>query len=241
MALIWSFWSACRPEQAACCSVRGDNTDMLTAEFRESLEDNHGAVPALSETSPGVVSESSAPRSAASEGSRPHGRLPPLVAADEFKCWQLETGSAERQKSLLQASLHAFTRSFFSGVCLRVLLDDGRTLFTEASLDSDLTHIVLHMTNSQRPVALRSIERLCSPEDVVRGGVQTSNAGFVDGTCCTLLLQDGQFLTFVFDTVATREYFETCLQVLLLAKEGYGNRGVVEPEGLPMTPREGPL
>lgn len=238
MALIWSFWSACRPEQTACCAVRGDNGDMLTAEWRESLEHNSVLPPALRETTPGAPSGSSAPRSAASEASRPNGRLPPLEAAPEFTRWQLETGSAEQQKSLLQASLHAFTRSFFSGVCLRVLLDDGRTLFTEASLDSDLTHIVLHMTNSQRPVALRSIERLCSPEDVVRGGVQTTNAGFVDARCCTLLLGDGQFLTFVFEAVATREYFQTCLQVLLLAKEGHGSRGVVEPEGLPATPRE---
>merc|ERR1719329_1229375 len=195
----------------------------------------------MSESSP-VVPPGSAVSRSAGEASRLNGRLPPLEAAPEFMQWRLEACAAEQQKSLLQASLHTFTRALLNGVCMRVLLDDGRTLFTEASLDSDLTHIVIHMTNSQRPVALRSIERLCSPEEVVRGGVQTTNADFVDARCCTLLLQDGQFLTFAFDAVTTREYFETCLQVLLLAKGGLSKRGAVEPEGLPpLTPRAGPV
>lgn len=101
---------------------------------------------------------------------------------------------------------------------MRVLLDDGRTLFTEASIDSELTHLVLHMTNTQRPVALRSIESICDPDDVWQGGVHTTNQAFLDHRCSTLLLKDGQFLTFVFDAVRTREYFEMCMKVILMAK-----------------------
>lgn len=101
---------------------------------------------------------------------------------------------------------------------MRVLLDDGRTLFTEASIDSELTHLVLHMTNAQRPVALKSIESICAPDDVWQGGVHTTNQAFLDHRCSTLLLSDGQFLTFVFDAVRTREYFEMCLKIILMAK-----------------------
>lgn len=157
------------------------------------------------------------------------GGPPPLEVAPEFDSLSLDhtqlddclpPQQAVEQRRLLQASLRAFTRSLLRGVCLRVLLDDGRTLFTEASLDSDLTHLVLHMTSAQRPVALKCIERICAPEDVVRGGVQTTNAAFLDVRCSTLLLQDGQFLTFVFDALRTREYFEMCLKVILMAKAG---------------------
>lgn len=157
------------------------------------------------------------------------GGPPPLEVAPEFDSLSLDYAQLDgfspeaprrvvEQRRLLQACLRAFTRSLLRGVCLRVLLDDGRTLFTEASLDSDLTHLVLHMTSAQRPVALKCIERLCAPEDVVRGGVQTTNAAFLDVRCSTLLLQDGQFLTFVFDALRTREYFEMCLKVILMAK-----------------------
>lgn len=159
------------------------------------------------------------------------GGPPPLEVAPEFDSLSLEYDQLDdcspeapkraiEQRRLLQASLRAFTRSLLKGVCLRVLLDDGRTLFTEASMDSDLTHLVLHMTSAQRPVALKCIERICAPEDVVRSGVQTTNAAFLDVRCSTLLLQDGQFLTFVFDALRTREYFEMCLKVILMAKAG---------------------
>lgn len=37
----------------------------------------------------------------------------------------------------------------------QVLLDDQRTRLAEARLDSDLTHLVLHVPHGQHPVALR--------------------------------------------------------------------------------------
>lgn len=130
--------------------------------------------------------------------------------------------AAEEQRRCLQASLRAFTRSLLRGVSVNVLLDDGRTRLAEARLDSELTHLVLHVPNAQHPVALRSIESVCAPEEAWLprvGGEVPEGQQPLDDCCATLIIQGGQFLTFVFDAPRTREYFEMCLKVLILAKE----------------------
>lgn len=126
----------------------------------------------------------------------------------------------EEQQQLLQMCLRSFARALLRGIRMSVLLDDGRTLLTEASLDSELTHLVLHMPNVQCPVALRCIEKICSPDEVSAGAVVTTNQAYLDERCTTLVLRGGQFLTFVFESSRSREYFEMCLKVVILAKGG---------------------
>jgi len=153
---------------------------------------------------------------------------PMLQVPNEFDGVSLDcsqTPVSAEQRRLLQASLRIFTRSLLRGVCMNVLLDDGRTLFAEASLDTELTHLVLHMPNIQCPVALKCIESICAPEDVMADSVVASNQAFLDDRCTTLVIRDGQFLTFVFDTPRTREYFETCLKIIIMAKGEKGEKG----------------
>jgi hypothetical protein len=141
-----------------------------------------------------------------------------LVRLDRFGEATPSSRTPEEQQRLLQVCLRSFARALLRGIRMSVLLDDGRTLLTEASLDSELTHLVLHMPNVQCPVALRCIEKICSPDEVTAGAVLTTNQAYLDERCTTLVLRGGQFLTFVFEASRSREYFEMCLKVVILAK-----------------------
>lgn len=126
---------------------------------------------------------------------------------------------AETQRQGLQACVRTFTRTLLRGISVSVLLDDGCTCLAEARMDSELTHLVLHVPNAQHPVSLRSIESVAPPEEAWLPQVGGARLGQLDLCCATLLIEGGQFLTLVFDTPRTREYFEVCLKVLILARE----------------------
>merc|ERR1712232_17235 len=40
----------------------------------------------------------------------------------------------------------------------------------------------------------------------------------MDESCCTLLLQENQYVMFAFDTPRVRQFFEVCMKVVVLAK-----------------------
>lgn len=124
--------------------------------------------------------------------------------------------AVEEQRRCLQFSLRAFTRSMLRGISVNVLLDDGRTRLAEARLNTELSHLVLHVPNAQHPVALKCIETICIGE--AQDQSPTRGQGLND-RCATLIIQGGQFLTFVFDTARIREYFEMSLKVIILAGE----------------------
>mmetsp|Transcript_150646 Transcript_150646/g.274164 ORF Transcript_150646/g.274164 Transcript_150646/m.274164 type:complete len:356 (-) Transcript_150646:156-1223(-) len=229
-------WTYCKPMQmpqdASCCSCR-DEGELLTAAWRDSVEQEHDACQpeSLPAHSVPVVSMGPGGRTQA-DASLPQARqIPPtLQVPSEFDLIRLDRPSEaesripgskpEEQTKLLQLCLRSFTRALLRGIRMSVLLDDGRTLLTEASLDSELTHLVLHMPNVQCPVALACIESICSPDEVSAGAVLVANQVHLDERCTTLVLRGGQFLTFVFDGPRAREYFEMCLKVVILAKGG---------------------
>jgi len=219
----------CRPRiEDPHCGTCSDDGELLTDAFRRSLDADDAAVP-------NVGQPLGASGNADQQGSRgvpPVLQVPPefdLVRIDRFG--ETPGGSSRRpeeQQQLLQMCLRTFARALLRGIRMSVLLDDGRTLLTEASLDSELTHLVLHMPNVQCPVALRCIEKICSPDEVSAGAVLTTNQAYLDERCTTLVLRGGQFLTFVFEASRSREYFEMCLKVVILAKGGSSLDG---PEG----------
>lgn len=214
------FGNYCRPipEDPMCCSCR-DEGELLTAAWRESVEQDDSALPKFS--NPGGAGGGTC-ESPASRGVPPVLQVPPefdLVRLDKYReAPSSDSRTPEEQQRLLQVCLRSFARALLRGIRMSVLLDDGRTLLTEASLDSELTHLVLHMPNVQCPVALRSIEKICSPDEVTAGAVLTTNQAYLDERCTTLVLRGGQFLTFVFEAFRAREYFEMCLKVVILAK-----------------------
>lgn len=215
----------CRPkfEDPMCCSCR-DEGELLTDAFRRSLDDAED-----SQALPKLVGQPLGSSNNGSDAAPARGVPPVLQVPPEFDIVRLDrfgegpgtsTRSPEEQQQLLQMCLRTFARALLRGIRMSVLLDDGRTLLTEASLDSELTHLVLHMPNVQCPVALRCIEKICSPDEVSAGAVLTTNQAYLDERCTTLVLRGGQFLTFVFEASRSREYFEMCLKVVILAKGG---------------------
>lgn len=143
----------------------------------------------------------------------------PLAKDTESGSLGIPPQAAQEQRQCLQACLRAFTRSLLRGITVSVMLDDGCTCLAEARMDSELTHLVLHVPNAQHPVALKSIESVSLPDESWLPQVQRPHMGQVDLCCVTLIIEGGQFLTLVFDSPRTREYFEVCLKVLILARE----------------------
>jgi len=148
-----------------------------------------------------------------------------LIRAQQGEGAPGREGEEAEQRRCLQACLKAFTRSLLRGVSVSVLLDDSRTRLAEIRLDSELTHLVLHLLHAQHPVALKCIESVCKPDGAWAppGVADTANQALLDERCATLTISGGQCLTFVFDSVHTREYFEMCLKVIILAGDRHSS------------------
>mmetsp|Transcript_49017 Transcript_49017/g.88617 ORF Transcript_49017/g.88617 Transcript_49017/m.88617 type:complete len:343 (-) Transcript_49017:90-1118(-) len=127
-----------------------------------------------------------------------------------------------QEPQLLQEAMMTFIRTLLRGVCIEVLLDDGSVLFPEASLNYELTHLILHVNENeaQRAIALKDVESVATPLDLEQRNIVTSIQPYLDERCCTLIIRDYEFVTFRFDTERLREYFASCLRLLITAPSG---------------------
>lgn len=254
----WMLWQ-CRADDASGCCASKENEEKLTAAVVHRLE--NGDSPAGLITPPTGFGESDGNDDSPGAHAVPRGspfarrsstgwKEPLATRADtpndsrvikstlqvppEFDEVQATARDGQELHDGLQALIRGFTRSLLRGVCLNVLLDDGRTLPTGAALDSDLTHLVLHVPNMQHPVALSSIEDLCSPSVVYEARGAKLVLPVPQEWCITLVLRGGNFLTLLFEDARLREYFEFCFKVVILA----GNRpsGVNRPFTVPSDP-----
>lgn len=118
----------------------------------------------------------------------------------------------DQQWRCLQASVHSFRRAMVRGISVGILVDDSRAILGEVCLNSELTYLVVHMSKEQRPVPLKSITCVCAAKEAV--AVENS---VLDDRCVTIVIDHTSFLTLVFNSTRTSEYFKTCLKVILLA------------------------
>lgn len=226
----WMQWQ-CRTDDVRACCATNENEEKLTAAMVQRLDRGESIVPPAASSPPTQRGGQSPLRGGQSplrvETVPVSARLrTSLQVPPEFDAVKTSPPDSTEQQVSLQGLIRGFTRALLRGVCLNVLLDDGRTQPTGAALDSDLTHLVLHVSNMQHPVALSSIEDLCSPAAVYE--TRTSFALPVpDDWCLTLVLSGGTFLTLLFEEARLREYFEFCFKVVILA----GNRpsGIARP------------
>merc|ERR1719440_1587531 len=106
---------------------------------------------------------------------------------------------------LVQDAMMTFIRTLLRGICIEVLLDDGAVLLPEASLNYELTHLILDVNEARRTIALKDVESVATPADLERRNILTSIQPFLDERCCTLIIRDYEFVTFRFDTERLRE------------------------------------
>lgn len=205
----------CRTDCPTVCCVTSGGEEKLTAAVVQRLEHGEGVVPPPLDFAP--------TRHDGRLGAYVENSLDPvafrttLKVPPEFDAVTVSIRGIPGQQANLQALILGFTRALLRGVSLNVLLDDGRTLLTGAALDSDLTHLVLHVPNMQHPVALSNIADLCSPSVVYQARCTTVILPVPDNSCITLVMHGGEFLTLLFEDVRLREYFEFCFKVVILA------------------------
>jgi len=138
---------------------------------------------------------------------------------------------ASEQPQLIQEVMMSFIRTLLRGVCIEVLLDNGSVLLPEASLNYELTHLILDVSEDQmrqrttdgvhvqgrRSIPLADIQRVATPSDLSKMNIQTSTQLFLDERCCTLIIKDFEFVTLRFDTERLCDYFASCLRILISA------------------------
>lgn len=134
--------------------------------------------------------------------------------------------SQDERSLLLNQALRCFVRSLLQGVQLELLLDDGSAVTVEVSFNFEITQLVLRVNELQRCIALDDVERVCGPDEVDH--VHTSNHGWLDERCTTLVVKSQQFLTFTFDTARMREYFEACFKALVATRSAQVKKQVAE-------------
>ncbi|CAK9023544.1 unnamed protein product [Durusdinium trenchii] len=224
--LLEAFFGPCRPE-AACSNCKEQEAELLTSALIERLERANSSV----ESHPGQLGNQAQVRKGsmgALSGLRTL-QVPPEFEGAQKRVLQGANGDLSDQKEqqrCLQVCVRAFTKALLQGVNVCVLLDDHRTRLAEARLDSDLTHLVLHVPHTQHPVALRCIEGVSCPTSTWPTVSYSEEPRFFrcrsDRSVPTRVPHhtggQGQYLTFVFDNTRVREYFEMCLKVLILAK-----------------------
>lgn len=133
-------------------------------------------------------------------------------------------GPALDQHECLQACLRTFARTMLRGCFISLLLDDGATVLAEVAMDSDLTHLVVHVQRFRQTFPLMGIEHLCAPSAVLYGRGMLLADSQLDERSCAVTFEGGQFLTFVFDSSRTRKYFEVGLLFLIMVSKSGAKR-----------------
>merc|ERR1719502_1349902 len=145
----------------------------------------------------------------------------------------IDTISLE-EPQLVQEAMMTFIRTLLRGICIEVLLDDGSVLLPEASLNYELTHLILDVNEARRTIPLKDVESVATPADLEQRNILTSIQPYLDERCCTLIIRDYEFVTFRFDTERLREYFSSCLRMLISAPSqtgGLSYEATSEPQG----------
>lgn len=119
-------------------------------------------------------------------------------------------------QALSDALLDTFMHTMQRGAEMRVLLDDGKLLEVEASLDAGLTRLSLGVKEVTRDIFLTDIERVSGPDEAQESC--TTNSEHLSECCTTLVLSSTHFLTFSFETKRQREYFESCMRSVLMSQ-----------------------
>lgn len=204
----WMPWQ-CRAEDVAACCPSEEKLTAAVVQRLEHGEDVFPLDPALHPANPLEQLQVPPEFAAVRESLRDHG---------------------ERHENL-QGVIQEFTRSLLRGVRLNIMLQDGRPLLTSASLDSDLTHLVLQASGMQYPVPLGCIEDLCAPASVYAAEGPAITLPVPDDWCLTVVVRGGNFLTLLFEDAFLREYFEFCLKFVILAvsKPSSLNRPLLVP------------
>jgi len=136
---------------------------------------------------------------------------------DRLMC-RRKSGQVDTDQFLIQYAVKTFLRTLLNGIVLEVVADNGSTIATDCSVDFEMRAIYLSVQSVKRRILLEEIEAVLSSEELSRIGIVTSNEAYLNQCCTTLVIKDEQFLTFKFDTVRMRKYFEVCLQALIVAR-----------------------
>lgn len=114
-----------------------------------------------------------------------------------------------REASRIQQSMKKFVKGMVRGRHMGALSLDGQLRTCTCSLDKRLRYFVIELKGVSRKIPLTSISEVYQgkePEDI-----ETP----LDELCSTLVLEQGECITFRFSSETEREDFAICLQMLV--------------------------
>merc|ERR1711924_260386 len=121
--------------------------------------------------------------------------------------------------------LKHFTKDLMHGIVLSLVDHNSRTVDYICHLDPKMTTLTMRPgagggaddAKSTKVLVLKEIERICAPQEV--RNLRATNPIFLDECCTTVVLTNQRFVTLRLDSVAAREYFMLCLQVLRMSQD----------------------
>eukprot|EP00927_Polykrikos_kofoidii_P031184 TRINITY_DN26853_c0_g1_i1.p1 TRINITY_DN26853_c0_g1~~TRINITY_DN26853_c0_g1_i1.p1 ORF type:complete len:251 (-),score=40.06 TRINITY_DN26853_c0_g1_i1:522-1274(-) len=115
----------------------------------------------------------------------------------------------QREVLRIQSTMKAFVKGMVRGRQLSVLCVDGQLRTCTCSFDRKLRNYSIVINKETRSIELsrfREVFQGTEPKDI---------ATPLDDLCATFVLDNGECLTFRFDTVPDRENFAMCLQIIV--------------------------
>lgn len=115
----------------------------------------------------------------------------------------------QRETARIQQEMKGFVRDMVKGRQMGVLSPDGQLRNCSCSLDKRLKNFVIELKGAVRRIPLSELQEVYQgkePEDIDTP---------LDERSATLMLESGECISFHFDSVAAREHFAMCLQILV--------------------------
>lgn len=119
---------------------------------------------------------------------------------------------SQREVAKIQSQMKSFVKSMVKGREMNVLSVDGQLRACTCSFDRKLRNYNIVISKETRSIALsrfREVFQGLEPEDI---------ATPLDELCATFVLDNGECLTFRFNSVEERENFAMCLAIIV---DGY--------------------
>jgi len=122
-----------------------------------------------------------------------------------------EEEDGEAQVLALRAHVREFVLDLVQGMALSVVVEAGRTEGCRLSLATTFTHFRLEAAGTGYDIPIRTVKRAC-PGPLAAG---VGAPAHLDELCNTLILSNGECVSFRFSDLRKRDEFTKCINLLV--------------------------
>mmetsp|Transcript_4093 Transcript_4093/g.9081 ORF Transcript_4093/g.9081 Transcript_4093/m.9081 type:complete len:241 (+) Transcript_4093:65-787(+) len=125
----------------------------------------------------------------------------------------------------LRLLIRQFVQRLLRGAEFLIVLEGGEEAPSQLFISKDLHELQLHFLGSQHGIDIKNIQRICPGKDLKN--IWTSIP--LDDLCSTLVLKNGECVTFKLGSIPERDDFGKCLNILHLAAKQESSKVPTRP------------